>query len=112
MRTQPVNPALGWSTIIDEMAMFDPSLVANVGGQALSLLEHRRSEQAARQRGLIGALAWFFTLAPRVREAAWLPARSVPGKAVAWITVLVQGIIVTAVGGVLVYPLAKWLGLL
>jgi hypothetical protein len=110
MQTQPVNPALAWSTIFDEDPMFEPSLIAVVGRQALSLLEHTGREQAARQRGLIGALAWFFTLAPRVREAAGLPARSVQGQAVTWITVLVQGIIVTAVGGVLVYPLAKWLG--
>ena len=110
MRTQPINPALAWPTMFDEMPMVDPSLVATPGRQALSLLEHRRSEQAARQRGLIGALAWFFTLAPRVREAAGLPARSVPGKAITWVTVLVQGLIVTTVGGVLIYPVAKWLG--
>jgi hypothetical protein len=109
-QTQPVNPALAWSTIFDEMPMFDPSLLANVGGQALSLLQHRGSEQAARQRGVIGALAWFFTLAPRVREAAGLPARSAPGQVVTWVTILIQGIIVTAIGGVLVYPLAEWLG--
>jgi hypothetical protein len=96
--------------MFDEMPMVDPALVVTVGQQALSLLQHRRSEQASRQRGLIGALAWFFTLAPRVRQAAGLPARSVPGQAVTWITILVQGIIVTAVGGVLVYPLAEWLG--
>jgi hypothetical protein len=110
MQTRLVNPALAWPTIFGEMPMFDPSLLATVGRQALSLLEHRRDEQAARQRGLIGALAWFFTLAPRVREAAGLPARSASGQAVAWITVIVQGLIVTVVGGALIYPLARVLG--
>jgi hypothetical protein len=109
-QTQPINPALAWSTMFDEMPMVDPSLVATVGRQALSLLEHRGSEQAARQRGLIGALAWFFTLAPRVREAAGLPARSARGQAVTWSVAIVQGLIVTTVGGVLIYPLARVLG--
>ena len=109
MQTRPVNPALIWSTIFDEMPMLDPSLMAIVGRQALGLLEHRAREQAARQRGFIGALAWFFTLAPRVREAAGLPARSAPGQVVTWITVIVQGLIVTVVGGVLIYPVARGL---
>jgi hypothetical protein len=106
-QTRPVNPALIWSTIFDETPMFDPSLMAIVGRQALGLLEHKRDEQAARQRGLIGALAWFFTLAPRVREAAGLPARSAPGQVVTWIIVLVQGLIVTVVGGSPDLPTSK-----
>ena len=110
MQTRPVNPALAWSTIFDEMPVLDPSLMVIVGRQALGLLEHREREQAARQRGLIGALAWFLTLAPRVREAAGLPARSAQGHVVTWITVILQGLIVTVVGGVLIYPVAKLLG--
>jgi hypothetical protein len=55
-------------------------------------------------------LGWFFTLAPRVREATGLPARSTPGQVVTWITVIVQGLIVTVVGGVLIYPVARVLG--
>ena len=51
MQTRPVNPALAWSTIFDEMPMLDPSLMAIVGRQVLGLLEHRGREQAARQRG-------------------------------------------------------------
>jgi hypothetical protein len=108
-QTQSVNPAMIWSTILAE-PMYDPSTMAIVGREALGMLEHKRSEQAARQRGLIGALAWFFTVAPRVRGAAGLPARSVRGQAVTWITVIIQGLIVTTIGGVLIYPLAKVLG--
>jgi hypothetical protein len=109
-QTKSINPALVWSTIFDEMPMLDPHLMGVVGLQALGLLEHKRREQEARQRGLIGALAWFFTLAPRVRQAAGLPARSVSGQAVTWFTVLIQGLIVTVVGGVLIYPVASLLG--
>jgi hypothetical protein len=109
-QTQPVNPALAWSTIFDPMPMFDPHLMAIVGQQALGWLEHKRDEQAARQRGFIGAVAWFFTLAPRVREAAGLSAQSAPGHVVTWITVIAQGLIVTVIGGALVYPVASALG--
>lgn len=108
-QTRPINPALVWSTILDD-PMLEPYQIATVGREALGLLEHRRAEQAARQRGLIGALAWFFTLAPRVREAAGLPGRSARGQAVTWIIVIVQGLIVTVVGGALIYPLARLLG--
>jgi hypothetical protein len=109
-QTRPMNPAMVWSTMFGETPMLDPSLMFTVGQQALGLLEHKQAEQAARQRGLIGAVAWFFTLAPRVREAAGLPARSVRGQAVTWTVAIAQGLIVTTVGGVLIYPLAKVLG--
>lgn len=110
MQTQPVNPALVWSTMFDTLPMLDPPLMAVVGGQALGYLNHRHREQAARQKGLIGAPAWFFTLAPRVREAAGLPRHSGRGRFVAGLTVLLQTLFVTVVGGVLVLPLASWLG--
>ena len=55
-------------------------------------------------------MAWFFTLAPRVREAAGLRPRSTPGRVVTWITVIIQGQIVTVVGGALVLPVARALG--
>ena len=58
----------------------------DAGAETIATHLHKNGEQAARQRGLIGALAWFFTLAPRVREAAGLPARSATGQAVTWIT--------------------------
>ena len=109
-QTQPINPALAWSTIFDQTPMLDPHLMAVVGRQTLGWLEHRRDEQAARQRGLVGAVAWFFTLAPRVREAAGMPARSAPGQVIVWVTVIVQGLIITVVGGALVYPVARALG--
>jgi len=109
-QTQAVNPALIWSTMFDERPMVDPQLISVVGAQALGRLEHLREVQAARQRGFVGAIAWFFTLAPRVRDAAGLPARSAPGVVVTWLTVIVQGLIVTVVGGLLVYPIAAALG--
>ncbi|HVQ88625.1 MAG TPA: hypothetical protein VMT88_10640 [Actinomycetes bacterium] len=45
--------------------------------------------------------------APRVREAAGLPPRSAPEVALAGIVALLQGIVVAAVGGALVYPIAN-----
>jgi hypothetical protein len=107
---QRVNPALVWSTIFNEQPMLDPPLMRVIGRQALGELESKYAEQAARQKGLIGAVAWFLTLAPRVREAAGLPAHSASGFAVTWITAIVQGVIVAVVGGALVYPFVNALG--
>lgn len=107
---QTINPALVWSTMFDDTPMLDPALVNQVGLQALGLLEHNRDEQAARETGFIGALAWFLTLGPRVRDAAGLPKRSAPGFIVTSLVVLVQGVLVGAVGGALAIPLAKWAG--
>ena len=39
---QAVNPALVWSTMFDDMPMLEPSLLNQVGFQALGLLEHKR----------------------------------------------------------------------
>jgi hypothetical protein len=76
----------------------------------LGLLEHIRDEQAEREGGFVGALAWFLTLGPRVRQAAGLPPRSAPGVVVTSVVVLIQGVLIAAFGGALVYPLADWLG--
>ncbi|NDL60836.1 hypothetical protein [Phytoactinopolyspora mesophila] len=107
---QPINPALVWSTMFGNTPMLDPSLVNQVGLQALGLLEHKGDEQAEREKGFVGAIAWFLTLGPRIRAAAGLPPRSAPGLVVTSVVVLVQGILIAAVGGVLVFPLAGWLG--
>lgn len=107
---QSINPALVWSTLFDDVPMAEPVLVNQVGLQALGLLEHHRDEQAAREKGLIGAVAWFLTLGPRIREAAGLEPRSAPGVAVTSLVVLVQGTVVAAIGGALAIPLAKWAG--
>lgn len=107
---QRINPAVVWSTIFDDTPMLDPSLMNQVGLQALGLLEHERDEQAEREKGLIGAIAWFLTLGPRIREAAGLPPHSAPGFVVTSLVVLVQGTLVAALGAALAYPLADWLG--
>lgn len=109
-RRQPINPAVVWATIFDDEPMLDPGLVIQIGLQALGLLEHMRDEQAARQRGVVGAIAWFLTLGPRVRQAAGLPPRSAPGVVVTSVVVLIQGVLIAAFGGALVYPLADWFG--
>jgi hypothetical protein len=107
---QPINPALVCSTMFGNTPMLDPSLVNQVGLQALGLLEQERDEQAEREKGFVGVIAWFVTLGPRIRAAAGLPPRSAPGVAVTSIVVLVQGILVAVVGGALVFPVASWLG--
>lgn len=107
---QPVNPAVVWATIFDDEPMLDPPLVTQIGLQALGLLEHMRVEQAERESGFVGAIAWFLTLGPRVRQAAGLPPRSAPGVVVTSVVVLIQGVLIAALGGALVYPLADWLG--
>ena len=107
---QPVNPAVVWATIFDDEPMLDPPLVTQIGLQALGLLEHMRDEQAERESGFVGAIAWFLTLGPRVRQAAGLPPRSAPGVVVTSVVVLIQGVLIAALGGALVYPLAGWVG--
>lgn len=107
---RPVNPALVWSTMFSDTPMLDPSLVNQIGLQALGLLENARDEQAEREKGFVGAIAWFLTLGPRIRAAAGLPPRSAPGIVVTSVVVLIQGVLVAAVGGALVFPLAGWLG--
>lgn len=109
-QTKPVNPAVVWSTIFDQTPMLDPALVNQVALQALGILDHLRDEQAERERGFIGAIAWFLTLGPRIREAAGLPPRSAPGFVVTSLVVVTQGIVIAAIGGALAIPLAKWAG--
>jgi hypothetical protein len=106
-QTQPVNPAVPWSTILDGEPMVEPLLMYTTGQQALGLLENARNIQAERERGFIGEVAWFFTLAPRVREAAGLEKGSVGGTTVSWSTAIAQGVIV----GLLVALVARLLGL-
>ncbi|MCW2857882.1 MAG: hypothetical protein JWR52_3497 [Marmoricola sp.] len=90
--------------------MLDPALLNQVALQALGLLEHKRDVQAGRERGFIGAVAWFFTVAPRVRQAAGLSPKTASGVAVASVVVVLQGIFITALGGALVVPLLHWFG--
>ncbi|MDZ5662350.1 hypothetical protein SFC79_11295 [Nocardioides sp. S-58] len=109
-QTKPVNPALVWSSCFGESPIGEPALILMVGAQALGQLRHERDEQADRERGFVGAIAWFFTLAPRIRGAAGLPPRTVRGVALSSVIVLLQTLLVTVVGGALVYPLVEWLG--
>lgn len=108
--TQAVNPILVWSTMLTNEAMLDPHLMSVVCGQGLGLLENWREEQAAREKGFVGAIAWFFTLAPRVREAAGLPRHSARGALVTGTVATLQGILIAALGGALAIPIAHAFG--
>lgn len=108
--TERVNPILVWSTMLTDKAMLDPHLMSVVCGQGLGLIENWRDEQAAREKGFIGAIAWFVTLAPRVRQAAGLPRRSARGAVVTTIVAAVQGLLVAALGGALAIPIANAFG--
>jgi hypothetical protein len=109
-QTQPANPALLWSTMLTDDAMLDPQLMEVACAQGLGLLENRRDEQAAREKGVVGAIAWFLTLAPRVREAAGLPRHTARGNLVTGAVALVQTILVAVVGGALAAGLAHAFG--
>lgn len=109
-QTKTINPAAVWSTMLGDDAMLDPHLLSVVGGQALGMLENWRNEQAQRERGFVGALAWFFTLPSRVREAAGLPKRSAGGALVSGTVALAQAVFACAVGGALAFPIAKLFG--
>lgn len=79
-------------------------------GQGLGLLENWHNERAGRERGLVGAIAWFFTLAPRVREAAGLPRHTARGALVTGTVATLQGVLIAALGGALAIPIAHAFG--
>lgn len=106
----PVNPVLIWSTTLSDGAMLDPHLMTITCGQALGLLESHRDEQAEREKGVVGAIAWFFTLGPRVRDAAGLPPRSARGALVTGVVATLQALLVAALGGALAIPIARFFG--
>ena len=109
-QTQVTNPILVWSTMLTDKAMLDPHLMSVTCGQGLGLLENWRDEQAEREKGFVGAIAWFFTLAPRVREAAGLPRHSARGALVTGTVATFQGVLIAALGGALAIPLAHVFG--
>lgn len=108
--THRVNPALVWSTLLDDYPVVTPDLMFTVGGQAVGILESLHEEATARERGLPGLLARFVRFPVQVREAAGLPGRTFRGGLLSGLVALLQGLLVTILGGALVYPLAKWLG--
>jgi len=79
-------------------------------GQGLGLLENWRDEQAEHEKDFVGTIAWFFTLAPRVREAAGLPRHSARGALVTGTVATFQGVLIAALGGALAIPLAHVFG--
>jgi hypothetical protein len=105
-----VNPALVWSTLLDDYPMVTPDLMFTVGSQAIGVLESLRDEQADRETGMAGLLARFVRFPSRVREAAGLEARTLRGGFVSGLIVTLQGLLIAAIGGALVYPIAHWLG--
>jgi len=109
MQQYPVNPALVWSSLFDD-PMLDPSVLQQVALQALGLLEDLAEVQAQREKGFIGAIAWFFTLAPRIRQAAGLEPHTPSGAVVQSVVVFFQGILIATIGGALVFPLVDALG--
>jgi len=109
-QTQTTNPIVVWSTMLTDKAMLDPHLMSVTCGQGLGLLENWRDEQAEREKGLVGAIAWFFTLAPRVREAAGLPRHTARGALVTGTVAALQGILIAALGGALAIPIAQAFG--
>jgi hypothetical protein len=105
-----MNPALVWSTLLDDYPIVTPSLLVTIGSQAIGTLESLHDEAAERERGVAGLLARFVRFPVRVREAAGLPSKSVSGGLLSGVVALFQGLFVTALGGALVYPLVHWLG--
>lgn len=109
-QTQTINPIVVWSTMLTDKAMLDPHLMSVTCGQGLGLLENWRDEQAEREKGFVGAIAWFFTLAARVREAAGLPRHTARGALVTGTVATLQGILIAGLGGAIAIPLADAFG--
>jgi len=110
MQTTTVNPALVWSTLLDTYAIVTPDVVFTVANQAIGRFESMADRAAEREKGLAGFLARFLRFPASVREAAGLEPRSVTGGLVSGTVALVQGVLVTAVGGAIAFPLAKLFG--
>lgn len=105
-----MNPALVWSTLLDDFPIVTPSVLVTIGSQAIGTLESLHDDAAERERGVAGFLARFVRFPVRVREAAGLPPKSVSGGVLSGVVALFQGLVVAALGGALVFPLAHWLG--
>ena len=110
MRTVELNPALVWSTIFDPMPMVTPNLVLTTAGQSLGVIEGRYEIAVERERGLAGLLGRFVGFPTRVREAAGLHRGTVGGGALMTVVATFQILLVTVVGGALVFPLVRYLG--
>lgn len=108
--TTNVNPALVWSTLLDNYVMVTPDLMFTVGNQAVGRFESLAERAAERERGLAGFFARFFRFPSAVRDAAGLEPRSVSGGLVSGFVVILQGVFVTALGGAIAFPVAKLLG--
>jgi hypothetical protein len=74
------------------------------------LPESLHDEAEEREHGLAEFFARFIRFPSRVREAAGLEPRTFGGGVVSGVVVVMQGLFVTVVGGLLVYPLAKHFG--
>ncbi len=105
-----VNPALVWATLLDEFPLVTPDVMLTVGNQATGVLEGLYEEAVERERGLPGVLARFLRFPTRVREAAGLPPKTVRGGLVSTLAGVLQALLVAALGGALVFPLARFLG--
>jgi len=109
-QTTTVNPALVWSTLLDTYPMVTPDVMFTVGEQAAGRFESLYDEAEEREHGLAEFLARFVRFPSRVREAAGLEPSTVRGGLVSGIVGVLQGLLVTALGGLLVYPLAIHFG--
>lgn len=59
LNTTTVNPALVWSTLLDNYVMVTPDLMFTVGNQAVGRFESLADRAAERERGLAGIFARF-----------------------------------------------------
>lgn len=108
--TTTVNPALVWSTLLDNYVMVTPDLMFTVGNQAVGRFESLAERAEEREGGLAGFFARFIRFPASVREAAGLQPRSVSGGLVSRFVVIVQGVFVTAAGGAVALPVVKLFG--
>ena len=113
------GPTLRLSPIASWFVAFDANNPVEIGPQAVpdyavqltGRLDHEYRETLARERTLAGRVARFVTLPREVREAAGLPPKSLSGRAVFGISVVVQAAVTAAAGAVLTAAALRALGL-
>lgn len=108
------NPIWAWESVFDASPSaysFSLSDLENWVDQVIGDLDSQAKEARRQERTLAGLLGRFLAFPSEVREAAGLPAGTVRGRIAAVFAVVVQGLIVTIVGGLLLALLQKLLSL-
>jgi hypothetical protein len=107
-RGRRVNPIAAWEEFFRSEPVMWPKSLDAFSRALVAQLEHEVQLAQDRERGVVGLIARFVRLPLEVREAAGLTGRS--GVAATGFILVIQGLLVTVIGGVLVALILRLLG--